>query len=542
MSLNGIDIASWQRGIDLTNLEYDFCIVKANEGIEGNYPTLHEQADAVLSAGKLLGLYHFARTGDPIQQAEVFVTQVQPYLGNAALFLDWENAPYDLTVLRQGPEWAQRWLDEVYRLTHVVPLIYTSKSVTNEYDWSFVHNDLWLAQYASENPVYGYQTKPWTSDTDAGAWGRNWKLHQYTGNGILQGYDGALDLDIFYGTKSDWRRMAAIDGKVVSIKPREEPMTLSLAEVATRLMEHLCTHDAHGYSQGSRWGDGTIENINIEGRNYQIAGGDRDCSSAIISAYQAAGLNVSASYTGDMKDGFLATGLFEWKPMSFIAQRGDIYLNIGTHTALCTSPNPDMLAEFSLSETGGITGKKGDQTGRESSIHGYYNDNWDGILHFKGGAASEGTSDPVSPPTAAAPPILYRVKTREDGWLPEVKDLEDYAGVPGHAIVGLAIRILSGWYQVCTQAHGWLEPVSAYNINDHNNGYAGWQDSPIIAVRVYYSTPNPAATGYFKARYRVSNIRANYFDWQYDNETWDGQDGYAGDMAPIDRFQISLVR
>ena len=34
-------------------------------------------------------------------------------------------------------------------------------------------------------------------------------------------------------------------------------MRVRCAEVAATLMEHLCTHDWHGYTQGGgRWGDG----------------------------------------------------------------------------------------------------------------------------------------------------------------------------------------------------------------------------------------------------------------------------------------------
>lgn len=32
----------------------------------------------------------------------------------------------------------------------------------------------------------------------------------------------------------------------------------------------------------------------------------------------------------------------------------------------------DLLAEFSISETGGIDGAPGDQAGRESRVHGYF--------------------------------------------------------------------------------------------------------------------------------------------------------------------------
>ena len=151
-------------------------------------------------------------------------------------------------------------------------------------------------------------------------------------------------------------------------------------------MEHYASHSAHGYTQGSgRWGDGTTENVKVGGGVFKIAGGDRDCSSGVISAYKAAGVNVDATYTGNMKDAFLATGMFEWKPISYTAKRGDVYLNHVNHTAMCVSDKPDRLVEFYLNEKGGITGgKKGDQTGGECRVRSYYDFPWDGILRFTG--------------------------------------------------------------------------------------------------------------------------------------------------------------
>lgn len=156
--------------------------------------------------------------------------------------------------------------------------------------------------------------------------------------------------------------------------------------VAASIMEHYASHSAHGYTQGSgRWGDGKVESVKVGGGVFKIAGGDRDCSSGVISAYQAAGVDVDATYTGNMMQAFLATGMFEWKPMSYHAKRGDIYLNHVNHTAMCVDDAPDKLAEFWLNENGGITGgKKGDQTGGECRIANYYNFPWDGILHFTG--------------------------------------------------------------------------------------------------------------------------------------------------------------
>lgn len=176
------------------------------------------------------------------------------------------------------------------------------------------------------------------------------------------------------------------------------------ANIAATLMEHLCNHDWHGYDQNRRYGDGEgVCPVSIDGRTYNLNQGDRDCSSAAIDCWQRAlegtpyeGCLDGATYTGNMRQVFVASGLFEWHPMGdgFIAQRGDIYLNERDHTAMCVSAVPDLLAEFSINEFGGIVGGAvGDQTGHESSIHGYYDFPWDGILHFKG--LPEGSSKSI---------------------------------------------------------------------------------------------------------------------------------------------------
>lgn len=168
----------------------------------------------------------------------------------------------------------------------------------------------------------------------------------------------------------------------------------NLANVAATLHHHLCTHDWHGYTQGQRWGDGEgVCNVTVDGKVYSVEQGDRDCSSSVIECWRAAlkgtpyeGKLDGATYTGNMRSVFVNSGLFEWKPMSFIAQRGDIYLNEVNHTAMCQIPSPDMLSEFCISENGTIYGKVGDQTGRESRVAAYYDYPWDGILHYNGKA------------------------------------------------------------------------------------------------------------------------------------------------------------
>ena len=171
-------------------------------------------------------------------------------------------------------------------------------------------------------------------------------------------------------------------------------MAITQREAFAQVMEHLVSHDGgggHGYSQANRMGDGTTETICLsDGTTVTIAGGDRDCSSAVVTALRAVGVNTfGASYTGNMREQLLKTGLFGWRKMGVkSAQRGDIYLNEKCHTAVCVSPygsaRGDLLAQFSISEKRTVTGTKGDQTGRESNIKAYYSYPWDGTLYWLG--------------------------------------------------------------------------------------------------------------------------------------------------------------
>ena len=167
-------------------------------------------------------------------------------------------------------------------------------------------------------------------------------------------------------------------------------MAITQREAFAQVMEHLCSHNGgggHGYSQYNRMGDGTTETIRLsDGTTVTIAGGDRDCSSAVITALRAVGIHTfGASYTGNMKAELLKTGLFVWQAMGVAsAKRGDIYLNEVHHTAVCVSAygskRGDLLAQFSISEKSTITGTKGDQNGRESNIRAYYSYPWNGKI------------------------------------------------------------------------------------------------------------------------------------------------------------------
>ena len=173
-------------------------------------------------------------------------------------------------------------------------------------------------------------------------------------------------------------------------------MTVKRNIVAVQDMTHLCTCPLHGYSQPGRYGTSGYCEVQTDAGTHYLKKGDRDCSSATSDSWEHALLDTPwegllsmwlATYT--MKQAFLNTGLFEWKPMSFMAQPGDLYLNEGKHVAMCLQNDAggDILGEFFIAEDGhSIDGYPGDQTGWESRIVNYYDFPWDGILHYNGGA------------------------------------------------------------------------------------------------------------------------------------------------------------
>lgn len=134
--------------------------------------------------------------------------------------------------------------------------------------------------------------------------------------------------------------------------------------------------------------------------------------------------------------------------------------------------------------------------------------------------------------------VVFTYAVRAGGKIyPFVTNLSDYAGVRGRAITDVAIKcnIGSVRYRVHVIGRGWLPYVSGCDWKDGINGYAGY-GVPIDLVEVIYT---PAGRSGQKAQYRVSPFGKGYYDWQYNNERTNNQDGYAGSLGrSIDRFQL----
>lgn len=214
--LNGVDIASYQEGIDFAKVPADFVIIKATEGTGYINPDLNRAYKNAGANGKLCGLYHYANGTDPAAEADFFIKTAGSRIGDALLALDWERVNNN-AFGKNDVAWVKAWLDRVYDKTGVRPLVYMSQSVTLAHDWASVATDygLWVAQYVVESRS-GYKQDYAHGITGAWKYPAIW---QYTSGGYLSGWSARLDLDVAYMSRDAWNRYAG-KSEEVDIMPR----------------------------------------------------------------------------------------------------------------------------------------------------------------------------------------------------------------------------------------------------------------------------------------------------------------------------------
>lgn len=162
-------------------------------------------------------------------------------------------------------------------------------------------------------------------------------------------------------------------------------------EKAISWMEKTAKDPKHGYDQIYRWGQK----------------GDYDCSAAVITAWDKAGVDLKddgATYTGNLVQALLkndfkeVTSKVNTKTGEGL-KRGDILFAKGHHVAMYCGNGKEV--EASINEKGKATGgKPGDQTGREFLIRTYRNYPWTNVYRY-------GKDDSI---TATVKPAVKSIK------------------------------------------------------------------------------------------------------------------------------------
>lgn len=230
MALNGIDIASYQAGLDFSKVPCDFAIIKATQGTGYTNPDCVRAVEQAMSLGKGVGVYHYISGGNAVAEANFFINSILNWIGKVMICLDWE--------LDQNSAWGdesylEQVINQVIARTGVPPMIYAPASRYNQVaEVAKRHNcGLWIAQYADMNPT-GYQNTPWNEGAYTCA------IRQYSGSGRLNGWNGDLDLDKFYGSLDDFRKYYGSSSSAPS-KPSTSGPSGTTLQLATWTMEGL---------------------------------------------------------------------------------------------------------------------------------------------------------------------------------------------------------------------------------------------------------------------------------------------------------------
>ena len=255
---------------------------------------------------------------------------------------------------------------------------------------------------------------------------------------------------------------------------------MTKTEKAIEWMEQTASNNTHGYDQRYRWGEK----------------GDYDCSSAVITAWELAGVPVKtrgATYTGNMYTVFCACGFKDVTASVNVhsgsgLMRGDVLLNDSHHVAMYCGNG--RLVNASINEKGtAIGGAPGDQTGREFLIRSYYNYPWLHILRYS-----------ESGQATALEPVSVTGTGHCTG------DQVNIRSGPGTQYANIA-----GWprlnkgnqFDICSQKNGW------YYIRIAGKFY-GWIFGKYVAVDQKKEATSAASAKTEAAQYMKNSIAGRY--------------------------------
>ncbi|PRA04815.1 hypothetical protein CQ043_12205 [Paenibacillus sp. MYb63] len=202
-NVQGIDVSRYQGTIDWAKAKTSgitFVFIKATEGQTYTDRNFVSNVKGALSAGLLVGTYHFLRaTIADVAKAEAahYAKSLEAIGGAKALQLppvmDYENNPGNLSKAQINIV-AKAFLTELERLTGIKPIIYTGNSFAANFDTGLSGYDLWVARYSNTRVP-----------DDQSAW-KTWTVWQYSDSGKVPGIAGNVDLNEYNGSLADLKK------------------------------------------------------------------------------------------------------------------------------------------------------------------------------------------------------------------------------------------------------------------------------------------------------------------------------------------------
>ena len=208
--LRGIDISSWQAGLDADAVfpNVDFVLCKATEGVGFVDGYCDSWVQWCRAHGKPWGFYHFAGSNQPVDEAVHFINNTSNYFGGGIPVLDWESD--------QSVAWVNKFVRKVHEQTGIWPWIYANP-------WRFNQGGVesncgrWIASYPDViRPGLDYDPGE-VPETDGlvCCW-------QYASDGVVPGYAGNLDVNHFFGDGASWNAYAGVPSSVHPEAPTDQ--------------------------------------------------------------------------------------------------------------------------------------------------------------------------------------------------------------------------------------------------------------------------------------------------------------------------------
>ena len=227
--LKVIDISSHQ-SVETAGIDgIDAVIVKATQGTGYINPKCDAQYQLAKKKGRLLGVYHYAGGGNPVAEADYFLKNIEGYIHEAVLCLDWEagqNASWGNTA------WCRAFVNRVFEKTGVWCLIYIQASAVQQAANCANDCPLWIAGYPTDSaswdvPAFNYSTSPWPTYT----------IWQFTSG-------GGLDRNVAQLTYDAWRKIANPSAQTKPVvEPEPTPLVttdgVSLSVLANRTKQGI---------------------------------------------------------------------------------------------------------------------------------------------------------------------------------------------------------------------------------------------------------------------------------------------------------------
>ncbi len=195
--VHGIDVSHHQKSINWNKVRrdsIDFAFIKATEGENFLDPRFKKNWREAKENHIVRGAYHFYRPSVlPDIQARHFIRMVHLSSGDFPPVLDLEvtdNRPKNIII-----EGAKRWLTMIENHYGVKPIIYTNRHWYKNYiEGNIEGYPIWMAAYTLYPRPKLSNYKPWI-------------FWQYASRGRVKGISGDVDLNVFYGSKTDFNEL-----------------------------------------------------------------------------------------------------------------------------------------------------------------------------------------------------------------------------------------------------------------------------------------------------------------------------------------------